>query len=651
MGSSQRAFEITTYDNRINTIITVPAGTVDGDVLLFAFVMGAAGTPALTPPAGLTLVSGPEDVVVSGFTVQRWFYYRTASSEPASYTFVHDSQSTEALCIAVQGGTGAPTVTSNSGIGLAATATGLTTTAASSYVGYICHNWELFGSALPPTGTTPTFSEESDSASNLLYYAQGVLASAGATGDKIQVVNTNVLDGWGAFLATVNAAGGGATTITVPAGDLVFKGPQAATAVDRRPGAGSLSWMGLAAAVLLSVAVPQGAIAYTGQTPSIIDHTANMGVGHVAWTGLVPTVVTDTPPVIAMPAGHEAYTGFAPTVRQATDIVFLPGAGSLVFKGPASPGSAIFTPDVGRELYTGQVPQAIINTPGSVVVVPAGTLTWQGRVPDRISSQTILVGAGSIVYAGQYVSVAFKVPDAGSLVWQGLTPVAVVNSQGTIAVPKGTLTYTGTVSVVRLDQGPAMPAGHLVFSSQAPIVRATYTIDVPAGSISYVGRTPESQRVIYVLPGAGTLLYNSQFVTPHLDTVYVPGAGSLVFTGQVPVSSISVGDSTIAVGAGSLLFTGAAPTPVVTQEIDPGAGSLLWTGHAPVLNVGLAPAVGVGRLVFTGQVPISQVLSPFVFPAGRVVWHGEQPRVVNSGVTGGGSSMDGYTYRYLYLYR
>jgi hypothetical protein len=125
-------------------------------------------------------------VAQSGFQVDLRAYYKIAGSEPASYSVSHSGTAlaTQAMVVAVAGGSGVPVVTVNKGTGTTGTATGLTTTVDNTLVMFAEHNWNLYSGTSVPAGTTPTFAERSDLDTSLLYLATGTMSPAGATGNK-----------------------------------------------------------------------------------------------------------------------------------------------------------------------------------------------------------------------------------------------------------------------------------------------------------------------------------------------------------------------------------------------------------------------------------------------------------------------------------
>lgn len=213
-----RSSNASTYASRTNNTVTAPTGIQNGDVLLLACLMGNAGVPpTMTPPAGFNAVTGtwPQNQTVGGFQVNRYTWYKVASGESGNYTVTHNSGFSQCYIAAVSGGASSqPAATQNSGTGTTTTATGITPSANGSLVVFIGSDWGNNTNALsPPTGTTPTFTERLDpgTTSGLMYVADGVLATAGATGDKSHTNNNVGATAWLASLVVIESAGGGPT--------------------------------------------------------------------------------------------------------------------------------------------------------------------------------------------------------------------------------------------------------------------------------------------------------------------------------------------------------------------------------------------------------------------------------------------------------
>lgn len=204
------------YGSRTNSIVTAPAGIQNGDVLLYTMFLGITGTAiTATPPTGFVACSGgtfPIALTDGSFNARAYVWYKIASSESGDYTSTHTAGSSSATMLAISGGTGTPACTTNNGTGGTTTATGLTTSANDSLVAFVGWDWaDTANNVTPPTGATPTFSEVLDL--TITYVATGVLATAGATGDKTITNNSTGGHAWGGVLVAVEAAGGGASEV------------------------------------------------------------------------------------------------------------------------------------------------------------------------------------------------------------------------------------------------------------------------------------------------------------------------------------------------------------------------------------------------------------------------------------------------------
>ena len=199
-----RSISTMTYADRSRPVsIIPPTGIVDGDNLFLVFIVGESAEVTITPPAGFTVLQAQNIVTVSGFTVTRILAWKRASGESGNYEVEMSgtNHNCQGIMIAVSGASATTPVSSdNEGTGTTTTATGITTPSNNSLVMFIAHNWALYGAASPPSGTTPTFTEQFDSATSLIYVATGVLATAGATGNKTQANGNSSSDGWAAYL-------------------------------------------------------------------------------------------------------------------------------------------------------------------------------------------------------------------------------------------------------------------------------------------------------------------------------------------------------------------------------------------------------------------------------------------------------------------
>jgi hypothetical protein len=191
---------------------------------MFAGDGGDQVGPTVTPPAGWAVASGsPHSLVMAsdtGYGSHLWVFWKIASGESGSYVFTHTAADSQAIMYRITGAdttaplTPAGTTNTNyndtpGGVGKQATALGLTTANNDSLVIYAVALWDG-GPGTAPSGSTPTFTERLDTGA--LYIADGVLATAGATGNKVNASNftaQNAASVWRALLVAVQAPGAG----------------------------------------------------------------------------------------------------------------------------------------------------------------------------------------------------------------------------------------------------------------------------------------------------------------------------------------------------------------------------------------------------------------------------------------------------------
>lgn len=189
MAVAYRSSSTGAYALRTDTSPTAPAGIVDGDVLLYVLALGDSAPPTPTPPSGFTAASGfPSTATDGSFTVKTYVWWKIAASETATeYTATHANTHSQVYLGCYSGAhqttplSPAPTI--NIGTGSTTTATGLTTPADGSLVVFVSQDWASSSNVLSaPSGSTPTFTKEYGA--GLLLVADGVMTTAGATGNK-----------------------------------------------------------------------------------------------------------------------------------------------------------------------------------------------------------------------------------------------------------------------------------------------------------------------------------------------------------------------------------------------------------------------------------------------------------------------------------
>lgn len=200
-----------------NSTFTAPSGIQDGDILLAVFRTGSTAAPAVTPPAGFTQLTGfPVSVSdASPFVSELHAYWKLASGESGDYTFSHSAAFRGGMLYCISGAASSPfspNPSVNSGTGTSSTALGVTTTVDNSLVVFALQQWDA-GALSPPGGNTPTFTERYD-IGNVVYLADGVLATAGATGNKT-ISNANLSSNvqWNAALIALKPPAGGSGSL------------------------------------------------------------------------------------------------------------------------------------------------------------------------------------------------------------------------------------------------------------------------------------------------------------------------------------------------------------------------------------------------------------------------------------------------------
>lgn len=190
MPISLRSQSTTTYTSRTNIPITAPSGIADSDILLAGICTGLNGTPPTPALAGWAAFGTTTLVNGAGFQVRETILWKRAASESGSYTFTHSTASSVGWMGAFPGciasGTPLSATSNNTGVsGSTSTGTGITTTAANSWLLWLGHDFaDTTNNLTPPSGMT----EIADL--TLLYVANELRASAGATGNRTMTNNS-----------------------------------------------------------------------------------------------------------------------------------------------------------------------------------------------------------------------------------------------------------------------------------------------------------------------------------------------------------------------------------------------------------------------------------------------------------------------------
>lgn len=355
----------------------------------------------------------------------------------------------------------------------------------------------------------------------------------------------------------------------------------AATGTTATPGAGSLTFAGLAPAVSIQPSTPgAGTLTLSGQEPQLA--TPIIAVGWIdqfdTWSyvggqalvgGTQPSYVVGIVPE----HGTLALAGLVPTVTV--------GAGG---------GGSTVAPDAGALAFTGLAPSLLTNyipAPG------AGALTLAGLSPSLLVATIAQPDAGTLTLAGLAPSLLVAQilqPSAGALVLSGLAPTAAVSDNRSAAPDAGALVLTGLQpAVLNGDSKVAQPdAGALVLAGLQPAVAATdnRTAAPGTGALVLAGLTPTVLSGFAVAPSSGALALTG--LQPSLSTsdnrTVAPDVGALVLAGLAPSATVS-DNLVVQPGTGALVLAGLVPeVPQSSPTATPDPGALTLTGLEPTVT-------------------------------------------------------------------
>lgn len=398
MAIAYRSQTSTTYASRTNTVLTAPAGLANDDILIALVFTGKTGTPTVaTPPAGFTAIGTFTGVADGGgFEARTLAWWKRAASESGSYTFTHVAASSQGLMLAYSGcitsGSPIDVASQNTGTGTTTTGTGVTTTAANAMVLALNHDWEGTGTLSPPSGMTERFD-------GLLYAAEVIQASAGATGNKVQT-NANTSGGypWAARVIALKEAAGGPTNST---GSASGTGTASGVGASNAASTGSATAAGTATATGRSLFAAVGT-ATGGGTATGVGVAAFAATGSAAGTGVATGVATAIGSGVGSSAGIGSASGIArsqaSSVGSATGVGTAGGVAASLASTAGSAAGASTVSGVGAVGDSGSVGTAIGSSTVSgvgasiarAVGTAAGTSSALGLAeePEQTSSFT-----------------------------------------------------------------------------------------------------------------------------------------------------------------------------------------------------------------------------------------------------------------------
>lgn len=249
MAVAFRSSSSLSFGNRADSGMTLPAGHVANDILVFIlFVQDNDGFISVTGPSGYTAVGGSAsgllvDVDPSSFgtaEMQIWAWWKRdngSESNPATTHLIADATAGYLGCYsgAVLSGdpTDNPNASSNQGgtpgagaPGIDNIATGVTTAVDGSAIIGVWGVWDSYGATSPPSGMTERLELIA------LYVADEIRATAGATGDKT-ITSATTGGSYAAGLIALEAEPAAATGVPI------------ITAVGQEPAAMIWNWDGI----------------------------------------------------------------------------------------------------------------------------------------------------------------------------------------------------------------------------------------------------------------------------------------------------------------------------------------------------------------------------------------------------------------------
>lgn len=350
MAIAFKSISNTTYGAKVDDVVTAPDGIVNGDTLIgVIFTLNATEAVDPTPPSGFTQIGTTIDVFDGASNGELRVYWKVASSESGDYTFSHASASSQGIVVVyagghltapIPGGSAVSVNSQNSGVA-DTTANTITTPSNNCMVVIVAFDWaDTAVNLTPPTGTTPTFIERLDV--TLTQVFDGILATAGATGNKTWANNAATTSPWGALMFAI------APDVTVPdaptavtpthggynatevAWTVPYKGSDPITdyAIDYALASAPTSWLGPFSHT--ASALPVQYVTGLGTTDDYVFRVAAINsVGQGAWSSTSGSLAaTDT-------RGQRLRMDGTNVLTMASDLVLLmagdsPPSGSLV---------------------------------------------------------------------------------------------------------------------------------------------------------------------------------------------------------------------------------------------------------------------------------------------------------------------------------
>ena len=506
------------YGGRSEGVLAAPTGITNGDLLIAYYFMGDnPAPPAPTPPAGWSALPGSPTAVVDGggFNGRYHIFYKFASGESGDYTFINNRACS--CCGVIIRYTGVdPTTpfhlaaTTNIGTGTTITATGFTTIGDNTLVIFTEHDWgDNANDCVPPTGTTPTFTERVDQV--LIYIADGPMTTKGATGDESHASNSVGANPWAAYLIALNP-------VTVASPTFVLM-------VDK----GAYTVSGNAATLRYTrvLAAARGSYAIAGNATTLRYTRIALAAarGSYAIAGNAATLRETHIPLIAA-QGSYAVSGKAATLRY-TRIPLVAAQGVYSLSGKAATLTEIRIPLVAAQgAYSLSGKAATLQYIRTSLIAAQGAYALTGNAVTLRFGPKFAAAQGTYATAGKVATLQFGhriISVQGAYATSG--KAATLTAIRKLSLAQGAYAIAGTVPILRY-QTVANVADPMVFAitgSPAKLTQTHRPFIAAQGAYNVTGRP--------AVRGYGLSLAKGSYA--------VAGKATILQIGRIPLAAAS----------------------------------------------------------------------------------------------------------------
>lgn len=312
-----------------------------------------------------------------------------------------------------------------------------------------------------------------------------------------------------------------------------------------------------------------------------------------------------------------------------------------------------------------------INGVGARAIGGSSATSDDRAIVSLAIAETYMPLTGTLSLTGRAAAVLLSAAMAvGSMGMTGYAPTVLSQTGENIAIPAGSLAYTGTKPTTAF-LGPTV--GQITFAGQAPTFVITNAPAMGAGALAWHGLAPivdvPAPTDTTITPGVGVLGWTGYAITLRTGDSVIdipagqivikgpqrpeekpqPDVGRVVFTGYAFNIAVDAPGSAITIAAGQLVLAGRAPDRIADFSLSIPVGSLALSGQyvsvafkqpdcGQLVLTGLAPTVvrntatislGAGSLVYTGLGQNAHLV--VAMPKGTLAWAAPLMNVATSG--------------------